>query len=113
MCSSSDNVIDAEQKYTISSPSGRGMSVDYKSVFRWRYLAPFWRNKRKSQKIAKFGLILTPRKFFGGSPQNFETSFGYSFSRPILRISLDHVLQLWVTTLGGGGVGPPNFGPNF
>ena len=34
MFSSSDHVIHAGQKYTISSPSGRGMSVDYKSVFR-------------------------------------------------------------------------------
>ena len=32
--SSSDHVIRAGQKYTISSPSGRGMSADYKSVFR-------------------------------------------------------------------------------
>ena len=29
-----DHVIHAGQKYTISSPSGRGMSADYKSVFR-------------------------------------------------------------------------------
>ena len=34
MSSSSDNVILAGQKYTISSPPGRGMFVDYKSVFR-------------------------------------------------------------------------------
>ena len=37
-----------------------------------------------------------------GSPRNFETSFGYSFSRPIPAISMDHVLRLWVTTLGVG-----------
>jgi len=29
------HVIHAGQKYTISSPSGRGMSVDYKSVLDW------------------------------------------------------------------------------
>ena len=34
MYSSSDHVIHAGQKYTISSPSGRGMSVNYKYVFR-------------------------------------------------------------------------------
>jgi len=53
------------------------------------------------------GKKFCPQNFFGGSPQNFETSFGYSFSWPIRRISLDHVLQLWFTTLGG--LGPPNF----
>ena len=34
MFSNLDHVTHAGQKYTISSPSGRGMSTDYKSVFR-------------------------------------------------------------------------------
>jgi len=33
---------------------------------------------------------LTPSNFFG-EPPNFETSFGYLFSWPIPRISLDHI----------------------
>jgi len=61
--------------YTISSPSGRGMSVDYKSVLDWWYLAPFWRHGQKSRKIAKFWLILTPRNFFGGQPPKFWNQF--------------------------------------
>jgi len=63
--SSLDHVIHAGQKYTISSPSGRGMSADYKSVFRLaisRTILEKWANK--GRKIAKFRLILT-------SPQNF------------------------------------------
>jgi len=31
-----------------------------------------------------------PPQFFWGSPQNFETSFGYSFSGTIARKMLDH-----------------------
>jgi len=75
--SSLDHVIHAGQKYPFLD---------------WRYLAPFWRNRQKSRKIAKFGLILTPRpaNFFGGNPQNFETSFVYYFSGTIARKILDH-----------------------
>ena len=65
-----------------------------------------WPLNKASFNIELFELW-PPSNFFGGSPQNFETSFGYSFSRPIPRISLDHVLRLWFTTLGG--LGPPNF----
>ena len=74
MYSSSVGVIHAGQKYTISSPSGRGMSVDYKSVFRFSISRTVLEKWQKSRKIAKFGLILTPLNFFfwGGSPQNFE-----------------------------------------
>ena len=70
MFSSLDHVIHAEQKYTISSPSGRGMSADYKSVFRLAIshtVLEKW--AKKSRKIAKFWLILTPRKIFWGPPK--------------------------------------------
>ena len=94
MDSNSGDVIHAGQKYTISSPSGRGMSVDYKSVFRLAIYRTVLEKWQKSRKIAKFGLIFTPSPpanfFLGGSPQNLETSFGYSFSGTIARKSLDH-----------------------
>ena len=91
MYSSSVGVIHAGQKYTISSPSGRGMSVDYKSVFRLaisRTILEKWAKKSENREI---GVILTPlpTNFFG-SPKNFETSFGYSFSGTIARKILDH-----------------------
>ena len=75
MYSGAVGVIHAGQKYTISSPSGRGVSVDYKSVFRLAISRTFWRNGQKSRKIAKFGLILIPApQFFffgGGEPPKF------------------------------------------
>ena len=92
MYSSLVGAIHAGQKYTISSPSGRGMSVDYKSVFRLsisRTVLEKWAKKSENREIwAKFD---PPANFFlGGSPQNFKTSFGYSFSGTIPRKSLDH-----------------------
>jgi len=75
-----DHIIHAGQKYTISSPSGRGMSVDYKSDFRSLTSCTVlekWAKKSENHEIwAKFD---PPANFFGGSPQNFETSFGYFF----------------------------------
>ena len=91
MYSSSDDVIHAGQKYTISSPSGRGMSVDYKSVFRFsisRTVLEKWAKKSENREFwANFD---PPANFFGGSPQNFETSFGYVFSGTIAKKILDH-----------------------
>ena len=91
MHSSSVGAIHAGQKYTISSPSGRGMSVDYKSVFRLaisRTVVEKWAKKSENREIwANFD---PPQIFFGGSPQNFETSFGYFFSGTIARKILDH-----------------------
>ena len=90
MFSSSDHVIHAGQKYTISSPSGRGMSVDYKLVFRLaisRTVLEKWAKKSENHEIsANFD---SPPKFFGGR-RNFKTSFGYSFLGSIARKSLDH-----------------------
>jgi len=49
----------------------------------------------KSQKITKFGTNFYPTcRFIWGSPQNFKTSFGYSFSGPIARKSLNHAPTL-------------------
>ena len=90
MYSSSDDVIHAGQKYTISSSSGRGMSADNKSVFRLAISCTVLEKWAKSWKIAKFGLIMTAPQIFLGSPQNFETSFGYFFSGTIARKNLDH-----------------------
>jgi len=92
--SSLDHVIHAGQKYTISQPSGREMSADYRSVFRLaisRTILEKWAKKSENCEIwANFD----PRKFFvffgGGSPPNFETSFGYFFSGTIARKILDH-----------------------
>jgi len=78
--SSLDNVIHAGQKYTISSPSGRGMSVDYKSVFRLAISCTVLEKWAKSRKIAKCGLILTPpANFFGGAPKILKPVLGTSF----------------------------------
>ena len=77
--SSLDHVIHTGQKCTISSPSGRAMSADYKSVLDWRYLTPFWRNGQKSRKIAKFRLILTPPKIFLGAAKILKPVLGTPF----------------------------------
>ena len=72
MYSSADNVIHAAQKYTISSPSGRVMSVDYKSVFRLAISRTFlekWAKKSENREIwAKFA---PPRNFFGEERPKF------------------------------------------
>ena len=71
MYSSSVGAIHAGQKYTISSPSGRGVSVDYKSVFRLaisRTVLEKWVKKSENHEIwANFD----PCKFFfgGGAPK--------------------------------------------
>ena len=72
MYSSSDDVIHTGQNYTISSPSGRGMSVDYKSVFRFsisRTVLEKWAKKSKNREIwANFD---PPAIFLGGQPPKF------------------------------------------
>ena len=66
MYSSSVGVIHAGQKYTISSPSGRGMSVDCKSVFRFlisRTVLEKWAKKSENREIsANFD---SPKNFWG------------------------------------------------
>ena len=73
MSLSSDHAIRAGQKYTISSPSGRGMFVDYKSVFRFsisRTVLEKWAKKSDNREIwANFDS--PPRKFFWGEPPKF------------------------------------------
>jgi len=69
--STSIHVIHAGQKYTISSPSGRGISVDYKSVFRLAISRTILEKWAKKSEIAKFGLNLTPAQIFLGEPPNF------------------------------------------
>ena len=92
MYSSSVGVIHAGQKYTISSPSGREISVDYKSVFRLAIshtVLEKWAKKSENRKIwANFD----PLQFFLGGEvaPNFETSLGYFFSGTIARKILDH-----------------------
>jgi len=81
--SSLDHVIHAGQTYTISSASGRGMSADYKSVFRLAISRTVLENREIS---ANFD---SPQNFFGGR-QNFKTSLGYSLSGTIARKSFDH-----------------------
>ena len=72
MSSSLDHVIRGGPKYTISLPSGRGMSVDYKSVFRLlisRTVLEKWAKKSENREIwANFD---PPANFFGGEPPKF------------------------------------------
>ena len=107
MFSSSDHVIHAGQKYTISSPSGRGMSVDYKSVFRLaisRTVLEKWAKKSENQEIwANFDQ--PPTNFFGGSPQNLTPVFGTSFQGLLPE-------KFWTTPLtlrGWEKISPPIF----
>ena len=108
MYSSSDDVIHAGQKYTISSPSGRRMSADYKSVFRLaisRTVLEKW--AKKSKKIAKFGLILTPTKFFlgDGTPKILKPVLGTSFQGLLPE-------KFWTTPPDPKGLGK-NFAPQI
>ena len=72
MSLSSHHVIHAGQKYTISSPSGRGMSVDYKSVFRLAISCTVlekWAKKSENREIwANFD---PPANFLWGEPPKF------------------------------------------
>jgi len=73
--------------------SDRGMSADYKSVFRLaisRTVLEKWAKKSENREIWA-NLDSPPGIFFWGTPPNFETSFGYSFSGTIPRKILDHV----------------------
>ena len=106
MYSSSHHVIHA-----ISSPSGRGMSVDYKSVFRFAISCTVlekWAKKSENREIwANFEPPPPCKFFFWGGGQNFETSFGYSFSGTIARKSLDHAPD--PKGVGKNFAPPPNF----
>jgi len=90
--SSLDHVIRSGPKYTISLPSGRGMSLNYKSVFRLaisRTILEKWAKKSENREIwANFDPHAN--LFLGGSPQNFKTSFGYSYSGTVAGKILDH-----------------------
>ena len=81
MYSSSDNVIHAGQKYTISSPSGRGMSVDYKSVFTFsisRTVLKKWAKKSENHEMwANFDPPTD--KFFWGAPKILKPVLGSPF----------------------------------
>ena len=71
MSFSLDHVIRGGPKYTISLPSGRGMSVDYKSVFRLaisRTVLEKWAKKSENREIwANFDPLL----IFSGEPPKF------------------------------------------
>ena len=79
MYSSSDDVIHAGQKYTISSPLVEECPQITNPFLDFRYLAPFWRNGQKSPKIAKFGLNVTPLQIFWGTPKILKPVLGTSF----------------------------------
>ena len=51
-----------------------------------------WAKKSENHEILAY--FDCPTNFFAGSPQNFETSFGYFFSGTIARKSLDHAPNL-------------------
>jgi len=71
--------------------SGRGISADYKSVFRLAISRTVLEKRaKKSENREIWAKYDPPANFFWGSPPNFETSFGYFFSGTIARIILDH-----------------------
>ena len=102
MSLSSHHVIHAGQKYTISSPSGRGMSVDYKSVFRFsisRIVLEKWAKKSENRKIwANFD---PPQIFLGGAPKILKPVLGTSFQGLLPK-------KIWTTPPD-----PKGFGKNF
>ena len=108
MYSSSDHVIHAGQRCTISSPSSRGMSVDYKSIFTLAISHTFldkWAKKSENHKIwANFD---PPCNFLrgGGSRQNFETVLGTSFQGLFPE-------KFWTMPPDPKGLGK-NFAPKF
>jgi len=69
--SSSDHAIHAGQKYTISSPSGRGMSVDYKSIFRLVISCTVLEKWAKKSKNCEIWAKFDPHAnfFLGGAPK--------------------------------------------
>ena len=71
----------------------------------WQYLAPFWRNKQKSWKVAKFGVILTPLQIFLGTPQILKPVLGTSFQGLLPE-------KFWTTLPDPKGLGK-NFAPNI
>jgi len=71
--------------------SGRGMSADYKSIFRLATSRTILEKRaKKSENREIWAKYDPPAKFFLGSPPNFETSFGYFFSGTIARKILHH-----------------------
>ena len=107
MYSSSDDVIRGGPKYTISLPSGRGMSVDYKSVFRLaisRTVLEKWAKKSENHEIwANFD----PRQMFlEGAPKILKPVLGTSFQGLLPE-------KFWTMPPGPKGLGK-NFAPqNF
>ena len=108
MYSSSDHVIHDGQKYTISSPSGRGMSVDYKSVFRLaisRTVLEKWAKKLENREIwANFDC---PANFFfgGGAPKILKPVLG----TPVQGLLLAKVWTTPLTLRGWEIISPSNF----
>jgi len=105
--SSLDHVIRGGPKYTISLPSGRGMSVDYKSVFRLlisRTVLEKWAKKSENREIwANFD---PPQIFFGGAPKILKPVLGTSFQGLLPE-------KFWTTPPDPKGLGK-NFAPqNF
>ena len=71
--------------------SGRGISVDYKSSFRLAISCTVLEKWVKKSENHEIWANFEPANFsFLGEPQNFKITFGYSFSGPIARESLDH-----------------------
>ena len=82
MTSSLDHVIPGGPKYTISLPSGRGMSVDYKSVFRLaisRTVLEKWAKKSENCQIWAIFNPPPPQIFLGGAPKILKPVLGTSF----------------------------------
>ena len=108
MYCSSINVIRAGQKYTISSPSGRGMSVDYKSVFSLaisRTVLEKWAKKSENREIwANFD----PSQIFflGGEPPKFGNQFWVLLFRDYCQKNFG---PRPLTLRGWEKISPPNF----
>jgi len=69
--SSLDHVIHAGQKYTISSPSGRGMTVDNKSVFRLAISCTVLEKWAKKSENREIWANFDPPQIFWGAPPKF------------------------------------------
>ena len=101
MSLSSDDIIHAGQKYTISSPSGRGMSAHYKYVVR---LAISRKKSENSEIWANFD-PLAPQIFLGGAPKILKPVLGTSFQGLLSE-------KFWTTLPDPKGLGK-NFAPKF
>jgi len=102
--SSLDHVIHGAPKYTISLPSGRGISVDYKSVFRLAISRTVLeKSAKKSENREIWAKFDPPANFFGGASKILKPVLGTSFQGLLPE-------KFWTTPPDSKGLGK-NFAP--